>query len=111
MSTLQHLMPIEFVVHGTDQIYLDLSRWFMYLEGTMTDAAGADLGANVEIGPINNPEHSQFSNVDIELGDTLNSDEMASIAISPTSRLTLAIQRKLETRNCQSQFSRTRPQV
>ena len=40
----------------------------------MTDAAGGDNAANVEIGPSNNPLHSVFSNVDIELGGKLLSD-------------------------------------
>ena len=62
------------MVPGTDQIYLDLSRSFIYLKGKLTDAAGGDNAANVEIGPINNPLHSIFSNVDIELCGKLISD-------------------------------------
>ena len=74
ISALQHQTPIEFVVPGTDQIYLDLSRSFIYLKGKITSAAGGDNAADVEIGPINNPLHSIFSNVDIELGGKLISD-------------------------------------
>ena len=51
ISALQHLTPIEFVVHGTYQISLDLSRSFIYLNGKMTDGAGTDNAANVEILP------------------------------------------------------------
>ena len=58
--------------HRSD--YLDISRSFIYVKGKIIDATGGDNAATVEIGPLNNPLHSIFSNVDIDLGGNLISD-------------------------------------
>ena len=51
ISALQHQTPIEFVVPGTDQIYLDLSRSFIYLKAKITSANGGDNGADGKLVP------------------------------------------------------------
>ena len=110
ISALQHQTPIEFVVHSTDQIYLDLSRSFIYVKGKITDAAGVDNAANVEIGPINNPIHAIFSNVDIELGGKSFQIQLASTPMSPTSRRSSAFRTKLKNPCCKPEFDRRTPQ-
>ena len=67
ISAIQHQSPISFMVPGTDQIYLDLSRTFLYVRAKITDAAGANNAGTVQIGPVNLPLQSMFSNVDVEL--------------------------------------------
>ena len=67
ISALQHQAPISFMVPGTDQIYLDLSRSFLYVRAKITDATGGDNANTIEIGPVNLPLHTMFSNVDVEL--------------------------------------------
>ena len=44
------------------------------MNGKIIDALDVDNGATVEISPINNPLHSVFSHVDIQLGGKLISD-------------------------------------
>ena len=65
ISALQHQRPIDFLVPGTEPIYLDLSRSFIYLKGKIKDEAVGDNEATVEIGPLNNPI-ILFSTVDFE---------------------------------------------
>ena len=74
ISAIQHQTPIDFMVPGTEQIYLDLSRSFLYVRVKITTATGTNIGQNVQIGPINLSLHSMFSNVDVELSGKSISD-------------------------------------
>jgi hypothetical protein len=74
LSALQHGAPIEFAVTGTDLLYLDLSKSYLYVRAKITDAGGANIAANVQVAPINLTLHSLFSNVDVEIGGKMISD-------------------------------------
>ena len=74
ISALQHQAPIEFMVPGTDQIYLDVSRTYLYIRAKITKATGANLDADTQIGPINLPIHAMFSNIDVDLAGKTISD-------------------------------------
>ena len=74
ISTLQHGVPIHFSVPGSDSLYLALSKSYLYVRARITDANGVNIGANDEVGPINLPVHSMFSNIEVELGGKVISD-------------------------------------
>ena len=74
ISALQNQAAILFMVPYSDQIYLHLTRSFLYVRAKITNATGGDVTDTTEIGPINQPIHSMFSNIDVELGGKMISD-------------------------------------
>ena len=76
MSILQDGHPIEFMVKGADQLYLDLNDSWMRFLVKFVNAAGADVGADL-VGPIKLIAHALFAQISAELngkqvGDTNN---------------------------------------
>ena len=67
ISALQHDSAIEFLVPPTENIYLDLSRTYLYVRAKIINPNGTNIAAGTEVGPINNTLHSLFSNVEVEL--------------------------------------------
>ena len=67
LAALQHGAPIEFMVPGTDNLYLDLNKSYLYIKCKITTAADVALANATTVGPINLTLHSLFSNVDVEL--------------------------------------------
>ena len=65
--TLQDGSPIEFNVKGADRLYLDLNNSKLEIKRKIVTAAGADIGDDEAVGPVNNFLHSLFSQVEIGL--------------------------------------------
>ena len=74
ISALQNNAPIDFSIPGSEQLYLDLSRSYLYVRAKITNEDGTNIPANAQVGPINNTIHSLFSNVDVELNGKSISD-------------------------------------
>lgn len=58
---------LKFTVPGNTDTHIDLSEIYLYLKGSITDLAGADLAANAEVAPVNNFFYSLWSNVEISI--------------------------------------------
>lgn len=75
ISTIQRGSPITFAYAGTDQVYPNLAESELYLKIQIQTDAGADLGANVQVAPVNNILHSLISNVLVELNGRSVTDQ------------------------------------
>ena len=74
ISTLQHLVPIQFTVPGSDSLYLQLSKSYLYIRAKITLPNGNNIAGGDEVGPINLPLHAMFSQVEFDLGGKVISD-------------------------------------
>lgn len=74
ISTIQHGVPIEFNIPGTDFLYLDLSRSELYVRAKICQPDGTPIAGAAKVGPINLTLHSLFSNIDVELCGKVISD-------------------------------------
>ena len=63
--------PIEFVIPGTGDAYLDLANTHLLIRAKVVRGVGTDLAADTPVAPVNNWPHSLFSQVDVYLNDTL----------------------------------------
>ena len=63
--------PIEFVIPGTGDAYLDLANTHLLIRAKVVRGAGTDLAADTPVAPVNNWLLSLFSQVDVYLNDTL----------------------------------------
>ena len=63
--------PIEFVIPGTGDAYLDLANTYLLIRAKVVRGVGTDLAADTPVAPVNNWLHSLFSQVDVYLNDTL----------------------------------------
>ncbi len=61
--------PIEFLVNGSADDYIDLNQTMLVVRCSVTKDDGSSLGATKTIAPVNNFMHSLFSDVSIVLGD------------------------------------------
>ena len=66
IASLADGAPIEFLVKGADQLYLDLNDSYLHLRVKMTKADGANMDANTGA-VINLPMHSLFREVSVEM--------------------------------------------
>ena len=73
LATIQHGAPIEFMVKGSNDLYLDLNNSRLHVLAKITNADGTNIGANTA-GPINLPLHSMFREISIELNGRNVSD-------------------------------------
>ena len=80
LTSLTDSAPVEFVITGSGDEYVDLSQTYLQVTAKVTKANGTDLqthtadgglGADKGIGPVNNWLHSLFSQVDVSLNDRL----------------------------------------
>lgn len=80
LTSLSDSAPIEFVVTGSGEEYVDLSETYLQVTAQITKTNGGDLvtknedgtdGADIGIGPVNNWIHSLFSQVDVSLNGRL----------------------------------------
>jgi len=62
---------LEFVMQGSGDQYVDLSRTKLYLKCRIMRSDGTNLPANVEVGPCNNFLATLFSQCDIFLNDKM----------------------------------------
>ena len=63
--------PIEFVIPGTGDAYLDLANTYLLIRAKVVRGVGTELAADTTVAPVNNWLHSLFSQVDVYLNDTL----------------------------------------
>ena len=73
LATNQHGAPIEFMVKGSNDLYLDLNNSRLHVLAKITNANGSNIGANTA-GPINLPLHSMFREISVELNGRNLSD-------------------------------------
>ena len=71
ISSLNHAAPIEFVVNGSGQEYIDLANTQIYVKTQIVQANGDNIPNDAAVGPVNNLLHSLFSEVDVKVNDTL----------------------------------------
>ena len=63
--------PIEFLLPGSGDAYMDLANTYLFVRAKVTKADGSNLDTDSAVGPVNNWLHSLFSQVDVYLNDTL----------------------------------------
>lgn len=71
ISSLADGTPIEFVVNGSGQDYLDLANTQVYVRAEIVRANNGAIDNTHHVGPVNLLLHSLFSEVDVKLNDTL----------------------------------------
>ena len=71
MASLDSGGPIEFLIPGSGDDYLDLANTMLHVQAKVTRANGHELDADEPVGPVNNWLHSLFSQVDLSLNGTL----------------------------------------
>ena len=76
LTSLSGGAPVEFVITGSGEEYIDLSETYLQVTAQITKSNNGDLvtknaavadGADVGIGPVNFWLHSLFSQVDVSL--------------------------------------------
>ena len=63
--------PIEFLISGATEDYLDLHNTLLHIKAKITQSDGSDLANDEEATPTNYWLHSMFQQCDIYLNDTL----------------------------------------
>ena len=71
MASLDPGGPIEFLIPGSGDDYLDLANTMLHVQVKVTRANGDDLDLADPVGPVNNWLHSLFGQVDVYLNGTL----------------------------------------
>ena len=71
MSSLDSGGPIEFLIPGSGDDYLDFTNTMLHVLAKVTRANGDDLDLADPVGPVNNWLHSLFSQVNVYLNGTL----------------------------------------
>ena len=76
LSSLSAGAPIQFVVMGSGEEYLDLSETYLQVTAKITKSTGEDLQSGAGepdrgVGPVNNWLHSLFSQIDVSLNERL----------------------------------------
>ena len=63
--------PIEFLLPGSGDHYLDLANTYLFVKARVVRGDGGNLPPDATVGPVNNWMHSLFSQVDVSLNGTL----------------------------------------
>ncbi|KAI0238686.1 hypothetical protein LSAT2_010570, partial [Lamellibrachia satsuma] len=71
MASLDSDGPVEFLIPGSGDDYLDLANTMLHVQVKVTRANGDDLDLADPVSPVNNWLHSLFSQVDVYLNGTL----------------------------------------
>ena len=71
LTSLDSGGPIEFILPGTGDAYLDLANTYLLIRAKIVNGNGTDIVADTPVAPVNNWLHSIFSQVDVYLNDTL----------------------------------------
>ena len=77
VNPLAHIIesgPIEFVVPGTGDEYIDLASCLLYVKAKITNADGSNLLADAPVGPVNLWLHSLFSQIDVYINGKMVSN-------------------------------------
>ena len=71
MASLESGGPIEFLLPGSGDTYLDLASSYLHVQAKVTKGNGTPLDPDNAVAPVNNWLHSLFSQVDVYLNGTL----------------------------------------
>ena len=71
VSVLTSTGPIKFTISAENCNYIDLANSFLYVRGSVTTAAGADLAEDAEIAPECNFLHTLWTQVNVYLNSSL----------------------------------------
>ncbi|XP_034615465.1 uncharacterized protein F54H12.2-like [Trachemys scripta elegans] len=71
LSAITESAPIDFFIAGNGIDYMDLNNTLLYLCCKIVKGDGTELAADAEVGLVNNPVASIFSQLDVTLGDRL----------------------------------------
>lgn len=71
LSSLTDDSPIEFVIPGQSNEYIDLSQTMIHMKVKVVKQDGNNLTDDISVGPVNNFIHSLFSQVDVYLNQKL----------------------------------------
>ncbi|XP_065446047.1 uncharacterized protein F54H12.2-like [Chrysemys picta bellii] len=71
LSAITESAPIDFFIAGNGIDYMDLNNTLLYLCCKIVKGDGAELAADAEVGLVNYPVASIFSQLDVTLGDRL----------------------------------------
>lgn len=71
ISTLSNDAPIEFVVPGNSDEYIDLAHTLLCLRVNIKQTTTDELASTYVVGPVNNFLHSMFTQVDVLLNQKL----------------------------------------
>lgn len=69
VSSISTAAPIEFVVTGSGDEYVDLSKTLLEIKAVIKNATGQIAPKTTHIAPVNNTLHSLFNQVDVSLND------------------------------------------
>ena len=69
VSTLTSSSPIEYIVSGSGEDYMDLNNTLLEVKACIKTTNNSPVDAAVAVAPINNTLHSLFSQIDVSLND------------------------------------------
>ena len=71
ISSINEGTPIEFVISGSGQDYIDLANTQLYVKAQIRKANGDAIEDASQVGPVNLLLHSLFNEVDVKINDVL----------------------------------------
>ncbi|XP_062980760.1 uncharacterized protein F54H12.2-like [Elgaria multicarinata webbii] len=71
LSALSDSAPLDFYIPGNGEDYMDLNNTLLYVCCKIVNPDGTNLAVNEEVGLVNYPIASLFSQLDVTLGDRL----------------------------------------
>ena len=71
ISSINDGTPIEFVISGSGQDYIDLANTQLYVKLDVRKADNTLIANDSQVGPVNLLLHSLFAEVDVKLNDVL----------------------------------------
>ena len=69
VSTITSSSPIEFIVSGSGEDYMDLNNTLLEVKACIKTTNNSPVDAALAVAPINNTLHSLFSQIDVSLND------------------------------------------
>ena len=69
MSTITSSSPIEFIVSGSGEDYMDLNNIILEVKACIKTTNDSPVDAAVAVAPINNTLHSLYSQIDVFLNN------------------------------------------
>ena len=69
MSTITSSSPIEYIVSGSGEDYMDLNNTILEVKACIKTTNDSPADAAVAVAPRNNTLHSPFSQIDVSLND------------------------------------------
>ena len=69
MSTITSSSPIECIVSGSGEDYMDLTNTLLEVKACIKTTSNSPVDTAVAVAPINNVLHSLISQIDVSLND------------------------------------------